>query len=88
MQENIGNTITKLLSSGKPELIHRALVIVIELIQAGGKDLAVHMASCNVIESINNAITAAITSYGNNDQQVITIHKIAQDAAHALFKFL
>jgi len=88
MQENIGNTITKLLDSGKLELIHRALVIIIELIESGGKDLAVHMASCNVIECISNAITAAITSYGNNDQQVITIHKIAQDAAQALLKYL
>jgi hypothetical protein len=88
MQENIGNTVAKLLASGQLELIHRALVIVIELIESGGKDLALHMASCNVIESINNAITAAISSYGNNDQQVITIHKIAQNAAQALLKFL
>lgn len=88
MKENIGNTIAKLLESRKLELIHRALVIVIELIESGGKDLAVHMASCNVIESINNAVTTAISDHGSSNQQVMTIHKIAKDAAQALLQHI
>lgn len=88
MQENIGNTITKLLQSGKLELIHRALVIVLELIGSGGKDLAVHMASCNVIESINIAITSLMNNKSHSQQEFMTIHKIAQDAAKSMLQYI
>ena len=88
MQENIGNTITKLLQSSKLELIHRALVIVLELTESGGKDLAIHMASCNVIESINIAITSLMNNNNHSQQEFITVHKIAQDAAKALLKLI
>ena len=92
MQENIGSTIAKLLDSGRLELIHRALVIIVELIGSGGKELAVHMASCNVIESINSAVSSIMNIADSNNhmvqQQVMTIHKIAKDAAQALIQCL
>lgn len=93
MQENIGGTITKLLESGKLELIHRALVIVVELIGCGGKELAVHLASCNVIDSVNSAVSSAVSTSAITDdpmvrQQVMTVHKIAKDAAQALIQCL
>eukprot|EP01035_Chromulina_nebulosa_P018083 gene18083-23731_t len=78
IQEDCSKTLLSLLSSEKSELIYRALVIIITLVETIGKKAAEHLGEGNVIQAI--AVVLKI-----NDEDLT---QLAKDAAMALNKVM
>jgi hypothetical protein len=53
VQESCCSTVVKLLESQRPELIHRALVLVSNLIATAGKEAAVHLLEGGVVSALS-----------------------------------
>jgi hypothetical protein len=76
LKEDCARTIVRLLNSSNEELVHRALVIIMELVETGGNKLAIHMIEGNVIPAI------AIVSKMSNENLL----NIAKNTALTLSK--
>lgn len=76
LNEDCARTIVRLLNSSNEELVHRALIIIMELVETGGNKLAIQLIEGNVIPAI------AIVSKMSNKHLL----NIAKDTATTLSK--
>ena len=81
LSENVGVSLKKLLASEKPELIHRSLVIMSQLLQkdddeCGNVPMAKHFLESDVVLSLTSAVKCV--------QQIPELHAMAKDAANKL----
>lgn len=81
LSENVGVSLKKLLASEKPELIHRSLVIMSQLLQkdddeCGNVSMAKHFLESDVVLSLTSAVKCV--------QQIPELHAMAKDAANKL----
>jgi len=78
VSENCASALSCLFQSQRAELVHRALVIVNNLIETGGKEAGLHLMEGNIIPEM-----AVVSKFGDP-----TLSQLAKDAALALTRLL